>query len=78
MGRLVLSGASPRGTAMLMRAARVTAWLAGRDYLTPEDLQGVFRQTISHRVFFTPVYEMRRADLIEPLISQILGHVAAP
>ncbi|TXG77427.1 MAG: MoxR family ATPase [Rhodocyclaceae bacterium] len=78
MGRLVLSGASPRGTAMLMRAARVTAWLAGRDYLTPEDLQGVFRQTISHRVFFTPVYEMRRADLIEPLIAQILGHVAAP
>jgi MoxR-like ATPase len=78
MNRLVLSGASPRGTAMLMRAARVAAWLAGRDYLTPEDLQGVFQQTIAHRIFFTPVYEMRRADLIEPLVSQILNHVAAP
>jgi MoxR-like ATPase len=78
MGRLVLAGASPRGTAMLLRAARVAAWLAGRDYLTPEDMQDVFRQTIAHRVFFTPVYEMRRADLIEPLIAQILGQVAAP
>ncbi len=78
MNRLVLAGASPRGTAMLLRAARVGAWLAGRDYLTPEDMQDVFRQTIAHRVFFTPVYEMRRADLIEPLIAQILGQVAAP
>lgn len=41
-------------------------------------MQDVFRQTIAHRVFFTPVYEMRRADLIEPLIAQILGQVAAP
>ena len=78
MNRLVLAGASPRGTAMLLRAARVAAWLAGRDFLTPEDMQDVFRQTIAHRVFFTPVYEMRRADLIEPLIAQILGRVAAP
>lgn len=78
MNRLVLAGASPRGTAMLLRAARVTAWLDGRGFLTPEDIQGVFRPTIAHRVFFTPVYEMRRADLIEPLIGQILGHVAAP
>jgi MoxR-like ATPase len=78
MNRLVLAGASPRGTAMLLRAARVGAWLAGRDFLTPEDMQDVFRQTIAHRVFFTPVYEMRRADLIEPLIAQILGQVAAP
>lgn len=76
--RLVLAGASPRGTAMLMRAARVAAWLANRDYLTPEDLQSVFRQTIAHRVFFTPVYEMRRSDLIEEFVAQILGHVAAP
>jgi len=78
MERLVLAGASPRGTAMLLRVARVSAWLDGRDYLTPEDLQGVFRETIAHRVFFTPVYEMRRGELIGPLVQQILGHIAAP
>jgi MoxR-like ATPase len=78
INRLVLAGASPRGTAMLMRAARVTAWLAGRDFLVPEDLQSVFREAIAHRIFFTPVYEMRRSDLIAPLVSQILAHVAAP
>lgn len=78
MKRLVLAGASPRGTAMLLRVARVAAWLDGRDYMTPEDLQGVFREAIAHRVFFTPVYEMRRGELIGPLVQQILGHVAAP
>lgn len=78
MNRLILAGASPRGAAMLQRVARVAAWLAGRNYLTPEDLQSVFRQTIAHRVFFTPVYEMRHAELVEPLIEQILGQIAAP
>ncbi len=78
MRRLVLAGASPRGTSMLLRVARVAAWLDGRDYLTPEDLQGVFREAIAHRVFFTPVYEMRRGELIGPLVQQILGRVAAP
>lgn len=78
MNRLVLAGASPRGAAMLLRAARVSAWLAGRDFLAPEDLQSVFREVIAHRVFFSPVYEMRRSELIHPLVSQILGHIAAP
>jgi MoxR-like ATPase len=78
MDRLVLAGASPRGTAMLLRVARVAAWLDGRDYLTPEDLQSVFREAIGHRVFFTPVYEMRRSELTGPLVQQILRRVAAP
>src|SRR5690606_38450943 len=32
VGRLVAGGASPRGMAMMMRAARTRAWLQGRDY----------------------------------------------
>jgi len=78
MGRLILAGASARGMSLLMRAARCCAWLAGRGYVTPEDLQAVFRETVAHRVFFTPVYEMRREAIAGELIGQILAKVAAP
>ena len=61
-----------------MRAARVHAWLSGRGYLTPDDIQAVFRETIAHRVFFTPVYEMRREAIVAELIGQIMQKVAAP
>jgi hypothetical protein len=38
----------------------------------------VFRETVAHRVFFTPVYEMRRESIVGELVSQILHKVAAP
>ncbi len=78
MHALVLAGASPRGVAMLLRAARVAAWLDSRDYLVPEDLHNVFHEAIAHRIFFTPVYEMRRATLARDLTHAILDRVAAP
>ena len=76
--QLMLAGASPRGMSMLLRAARVAAWLDGRDYTTPEDVQAVFDVTIAHRLCFQPVYEMRRHEIAAPLIAGILGSVAAP
>jgi len=76
--QLMLAGASPRGMSMLLRAARVAAWLDGRDYTTPEDVQAVFDVTIAHRLCFQPVYEMRRHEIAAPLIAAILGSVAAP
>jgi MoxR-like ATPase len=78
MHRLVLAGASPRGVSALVRAARVVAWFAGRDYLTPDDIRAVFPAAMVHRVFFTPVYELRRAELADALIERILGRVASP
>ena len=78
MARLILAGASPRGMSMLMRAARVRAWLEDRAHLIPEDVQSVFSETIAHRVFLTPVYELRRETLIRALMDGLLRHVAAP
>jgi len=75
---LMLAGASPRGMAMLLRAARVAAWLDGRGYVTPEDLQAVFSETIAHRLCFQPVHEMRRHEIAAPLMQAILAAVAAP
>ncbi len=76
--QLMLAGASPRGMSLLLRAARVTAWLDGRDYVTPEDVQAIFVETIAHRLCYQPVYEMRRHEISGRLMSGILSSVAAP
>lgn len=75
---LMLAGASPRGMSLLLRAARVAAWLDARDHVTPEDVQAVFVETIAHRLVFQPVYEMRRHEIGPALMSAILASVAAP
>jgi MoxR-like ATPase len=78
MNKLVLAGASPRGLMSLTRAARVVAWLAGRTHLLPDDIQTVAPVTLAHRVFFTPVYELRRAQIADELVARILELVPTP
>jgi MoxR-like ATPase len=78
MKKLVLAGASPRGMMMLMRAARVVAWLDGRTHVVPDDIQAVVAATLGHRIFFTPVYELRRAQIADALVAQLLDRVATP
>jgi MoxR-like ATPase len=75
---LVLAGASPRGMSLSIRAARVSAWLAGRDYVEPADLHAVLFETMAHRVFFEPVYELRRAAIVRELFKQSFARVPAP
>jgi len=78
MHRLVLAGASPRGMSMLLRAARVAAWLDGRGFVAPDDVQRVFTSVVAHRLCFHPVYEQRRAEIAPLLTQAILQRVAAP
>ena len=78
MQQLILAGASPRGMSMLLRAARVAAWLRGREFVAPEDLQSVYFETVGHRVFFKPVYELRRSELARELMRRIIEKIAAP
>jgi MoxR-like ATPase len=78
MNRLVLSGASPRGMGMLLRAARVNAWLNNREAVLPDDIHAVFHETIAHRVVFSPVYEMRRTEIAREMLSGIINVIAAP
>lgn len=76
MESLLVSGASPRGMAMLLRAARVHAWLMERDQLIPEDIHEVFHEVIAHRLVFNSMYEMRRTTLARDLTKNILRTVA--
>ena len=78
MNRLVLAGASPRGVSMMLRAARVNAWLNNRDAVLPEDIHAVFHETVAHRLVFSPVYEMRRTEIARDLLSGIVNAVSAP
>jgi MoxR-like ATPase len=76
--RLVLAGASPRGMSMMLRAARVNAWLNGREAVLPEDIHAVFHETVSHRLVFSPVYEMRRTEIARELLDSIVNTISAP
>jgi MoxR-like ATPase len=78
MNDLIATGASPRGMSMLVRAAKVSAWLIGRMDLSPEDLRAVFHEVIAHRVFFTPIYELQRGRLGREFSEAVLRAVPAP
>ncbi len=78
MAKFILSGVSPRGMGLLMRAAKVAAWMNDRESLVPEDIQAVLYETIAHRIFFHPVYELHRTEMVANLMQQIINKVASP
>ncbi len=78
MDRLVAGGASPRGVSYLVRAARVRAWLDGRDMIVPEDLRDLFPDVMAHRIFLDPVYELRRETIVPALCRAAFDSVAVP
>lgn len=75
MDDLMVAGMGPRGCSMLVRAAKVSAWLHGRLNLTPEDIAAVFHPVVAHRVFFSPIYELQRSWLAKAYTEAILSHV---
>ena len=76
--KLLQAGASPRGMGMLLKAARVHAWMMERENLYPEDIHAVFHEIISHRLALNPMYESRRTALSRELSSHILSKVIVP
>ncbi|MDJ0759246.1 MAG: MoxR family ATPase [Woeseiaceae bacterium] len=70
-------GASPRASIGIDRAARAHAWLAGRDYVGPEDIQAVAFDVLRHRLVLSFEAE---ADGVEAnsVIERILDGVGVP
>ena len=75
---LVKGGASPRGLAALVRAARVRAWLEGRDYLVPEDVRDVFIEVMAHRIFVDPMHALRGDDIVKRLCHAAFDATPVP
>jgi MoxR-like ATPase len=70
-------GASPRATIALDRCARAHAWLAGRDYVSPEDIQVMAMDVLRHRILLS--YEAQAEGIdADRFISTLLAQIAVP
>ncbi|WP_372168092.1 AAA family ATPase [Xanthomonas axonopodis] len=77
LARRIAWGASPRGSIALERCARARAWLAGRDYVTPDDIRAVAPDVLRHRVL--PSYEATAEGWDgERLIAALLEKIPLP
>ncbi len=75
--RWVRFGASPRATIGLERCARAHAWLEGRDYVSPEDIQAIAPDVLRHRILLT--FEAEAEGITtDYVVSEIINHVAVP
>ena len=67
-------GASPRGTIALERCARAHAWLNGRDFVSPDDVQAIAHDVLRHRILLSFEAEasgMTPDKVIDELISRV-------
>ncbi|MCY9578269.1 AAA family ATPase [Paenibacillus alvei] len=70
-------GVSPRGTLALMRASQAHAWIEGRTYAVPDDVQAVAIHVMSHRLLLQPQV-VRSGVLAEEIVLEVLQHTAVP
>jgi MoxR-like ATPase len=74
---LIEYGASPRATIFLARAARVHAFMAGRAYVTPQDVKSIGPDVLRHRVIAS--YEAEARDLTsDDIVREIFATVDVP
>jgi MoxR-like ATPase len=73
----LMLGASPRATLHLVRAAKASAALAGRDYVIPDDVQGLSGQVLAHRLLPTVEASMSGRST-ENALRNIVATVAMP
>lgn len=68
-------GASPRGTLALDAAARAHAWLAGQDFVSPDNIRAMAPACLAHRVHLTYEAEaagVTRTDVIDALLKNVV------
>jgi MoxR-like ATPase len=70
-------GASPRGTLALVKTSRARAAVAGRDFVTPEDVKAVAVPALAHRLILRPELWVRRVRT-EEVMRELLDQVPTP
>ena len=70
-------GSSPRGSLALLKVARARAALAGRDFVTPEDVKAVAVPALAHRLILRPELWVRRVRT-EDVVAELLEQVPTP
>ncbi len=77
LGAHIQYGCSPRATMALDRCARAHAWLAGRDYVTPLDIQTMAKDVMRHRIILS--YQAEAESLgSDDIIGELIELVAVP
>jgi MoxR-like ATPase len=72
-------GASPRGSLAILKLSRAKAALAGRDFVTPEDVKAVAVPALSHRLILKPelwVQRVRPEDVVRESLETVPAPVA--
>jgi len=70
-------GASPRASMALDRCARAHAWLAGRDFVTPEDIQTMAHDVLRHRLILS--FEAEAEGITrDRFINELISRIAVP
>jgi len=70
-------GVSPRGTIALANMSKAAAYLAGRDYVIPDDVKKVFCDVTKHRMLLAPKARLNRTTM-DDVARGILTSVSAP
>ncbi len=70
-------GASPRASMALDRCARAHAWLAGRDFVTPEDIQTMAHDVMRHRIILSFEAEAEGVST-DKFIDELISRIAVP
>jgi MoxR-like ATPase len=70
-------GVSPRGSTMVLHAAKAWAWLAGKPFVTPDEVKAVALPTLRHRIRMRPEVELEGGS-VDGVLQGILGAVPVP
>jgi MoxR-like ATPase len=70
-------GASPRGSLALLKVSRCRAALAGRDFVTPEDVKAVAVPALAHRLMLSPELWVQRVSSAD-VVREVLNLVPTP
>jgi MoxR-like ATPase len=70
-------GASPRGATALLATSRAWAWLSGREFVTPDDVQALARPTFRHRISLRAEAELEGVT-VDGVLDSVLAAVPVP
>jgi MoxR-like ATPase len=75
--KLIEYGASPRATIYLAQAAKVQAFMAGREYVTPQDVKTIGPDVLRHRIIVS--YEAEARDLSsDDIVHEVFNTIDVP
>ncbi|WP_218354584.1 AAA family ATPase [Alteromonas lipotrueiana] len=77
LGDWIEFGVSPRATIALDRCARAHAWLAGREFVGPDDIQAVFHNVLRHRIILSYQAEAQGVTANQ-VLDRVVQLVAVP